>query len=251
MDYSRRLDLLDLVTHDDELPDYEPTTAPQYSRGDYAIPLHTYHLRQIDRKLQIFVPFGPSGSASYKVTARGTRLFSKKPDLDIWRISGRGKDQEHTASLWFDDNGPLPWRPRAHFALGSCTHGMESRNFHDWTVMIGEAAYDWTLGTRPVSLELTEKSSAEIIARFIFSAHGMTASGGAEAGDLYVYHHALSADNDGVESILCGLVVAIAHFRKMGRYYSNEEKDLPIRATSLSGGHVALHRSSVTTYATV
>ncbi|KAF2681083.1 hypothetical protein K458DRAFT_420989 [Lentithecium fluviatile CBS 122367] len=256
MDFPRRLDPLDLeVAHDDELPDYEPNTAPEYSRGDYETPLQTFHLRQVDRKLQTFVPYGPTSSVSYKVTARGARLFSKKAELDIWRIPSWRKAEEHVASIWFDNDGPLPWRPRAHFdheaAQGLSTHCMESRNFHDWTVAVGGATYTWRLGSHPVALELTETTSVEVIARFIFSTRGMTASGGAEAGDLSIYHHALSADMDGIEKIMCGLVVAIAHFRKMGRYYWNEEKDLPIRATSFSGGHVASHRASITSYATI
>jgi len=255
MNFPRRLDLLDLgVVHDDELPDYDAATAPAYSRGDYEVPLHTYHLRQVDRKLQTFVPYGPAASTSYKVTTRGARLFSKKPELKIWRSTGRATPEEHMASIWFDDNGPLPWRPRAHFdheaAQSISSNGMESRNFIDWTVAIRGATYLWTLGARPISLEMTEKSSAEVIARFIFSGRGMTASGGADAGDLSIYHHALSEDNDGVEKIVCGLVVVIANFRKMGKYYWNDEKDLPIRAGSMSGGPVVSPRGSVATSAT-
>jgi hypothetical protein len=256
MNFPRRLDLLELeVAHDDELPDYEPATAPEYSRGDYETPLHTYHLRQIDRKLQNFVPYGPAASASYKVTTRGPRLFSKKPALEIWRSTGCGKTEEHMASIWFDDNGPLPWRPRAHFdhdaAQSTSTSGMESRNFIDWTVTMDDVTYLWKLGARPVSLELTETASPEVIARFTFSGRGMTASGGADAGDLSIYHHAFSRNNDCVEKILCGLVVVIANFKKMGKYYWNDEKDLPVRAGSMPGGPVLSHRASVTTYATL
>jgi hypothetical protein len=256
MNFPQRMDLLDLeVAHDDELPNYDAATAPAYSRGDYEIPLHTYHLRQVDRKLQTFVPYGPATSPSYKVTTRGARLFSKKPESEIWRSTSRGNPEEHMASIWFDNNGPLPWRPRAHFdhkaVQSMSSHGMESRNFIDWAFAIEDTTYLWTLGARPISLELTQKSSPEVIARFIFSGRGITASGGADAGDLSIYHHALSRDNDGVEKIVCGLVVVIANFRKMGKYYWNEEKDLPVRAGSMSGGPVVSHRGSVATYATL
>ena len=256
MTLPRRLDLLDLeAAHDDELPTYEPTTAPEYTRRDYETPLHSYHLRQVDRKLHTFVPYGPAASTWYKVTTRSARLFSKKPESEIWRISGQEKRGEHMASIWFDDNGPLPWRPRAHFdhkaAQGQSTHAMESRNFVDWTVRVGDSTYLWTLGARPVSLELTEQASAQVIARFIFSGRGMTASGGADAGDLSIYHHALSGDTDGMEKIVSGMVVVLANFRKMGKYYWNEEKDLPARAGSVSGEAGVSHRASVTTYATL
>jgi hypothetical protein len=260
MDLQQRLDLFDFdVPHDDELPDYESTRAPEYtpeySRGNIEIPLHTYHLRQLDRRHQSFVPFGPTAPTSYKATARGARLFSKKPELEMWRIENRGNLIERMASIRFDNDGPMPWRPRAHFdhegGQGTITCAMESKNFMDWTVAIGGTTYVWVLGVRPVSLELIETASPEVIARFIFSGHGMTATDGNEVGDLIIYQHARLRDADGVEQIVCGLMVVIANFRKMGKYYCNDEKDPSMRAGSLAVQPIVPHRGSVASHATI
>lgn len=258
MAYSRRFDPLDLeiapdeVPFDEELPDYEPATAPEYDREDFETPLHTYHLRQLDRKLQLFVPYGPSASAPYKITTRSARFFSKKPEIDVWRACDGGVGEENVAGIWFDTDGPLPWRPRAHFnhkgLQGSSTNAMESKNFSDWTVTMEGTTYVWSLEARPYSLLLSEKGASQMTARFNFSARGTMAIGGAEAGDLTVYRDRLSANREGVEKIVCGLVVAIAHFRKMGRHYWNEA-DAPIRATSLTR-ELLPHRASITTYST-
>lgn len=259
MAWAQRINLLELdVGRDEELPDYEPDTTPEYTRGDYETPMHSYHLRQVDRKLQTFVPYGPLASTSYKIRTRGVRLFSKKPESEVWRISGPEKTEERMACIHFDNDGPLPWRPRAHYSheppAGSralSVHHMESRNFHDWTVEIGNSIYLWALTARPVALEMTELASREVVARFVFSVRGLNASGGADAGDLSIFEHPLSNDHDGVEKIMCGLIIVLANFKKMGKYYWNEEVDLVTRATSILGGTVPPHRASVTTYATV
>ena len=72
-------------------------------------------------------------------------------------------------------------------------------------------------------MALQELSSGDVIARFNFSAVGTAAFGGAEAGNLTVYRNALSLEKAGsvAEKILCGLVVALANFRKMGKYYKS------------------------------
>ncbi|PVI08299.1 hypothetical protein DM02DRAFT_199 [Periconia macrospinosa] len=228
MDASRRCDdPLDLVAiDDDELPDYEPATAPEYSIDDTTIPLHTYHLRQMSRKHQLFVPYGPSASSSYRALGRSARLFSKKADIDVWRTTPGSVKEEHISGIWFDNNGPLPWCPRAHFSYkdeqGSSTHGMESRNFSDWSIVLGGSKCMWLLAAHgEYRMGLQELSSGDVIARFNFSAEGTAASGGAEAGNLTIYRNALSLENAGsvAEKILCGLVVALANFRKMGKYY--------------------------------
>lgn len=251
---SPSLDPLDFETApDEELPDYEPATAPEYDRELFEVPLHTYHLRQIDRKLQMLVPYGPSASLSYKISARGVRLFSKKPEIEVWRTCPGIRTEESVAGIWFDVNGPLPWRPRAHFIFtgteGVCT-GMESRNFSDWTMTIAGVPYVWILEARPFSMVFHERSRTDVIARFTFSDRGTMASGGAEAGTLAVYQHPFSMERGGVENLVCGLVVALAHFRKMGRHYWNASYSAT-RATSLTREHDPLHRSSITTYSTL
>ncbi|CAI6339657.1 unnamed protein product [Periconia digitata] len=225
-----RDDPLDLLATDDELPDYEPATAPEYTIGDTHIPLHTYYLRQTDRRHQLFVPYGPSASSSFRVASRSARLFSKKADTDIWRIKPGKTAEEHMCSIWFDNNGPLPWCPRAHFSykygLEFSTHAMESRNFSDWSIVLGGWNCMWMLEGYPqYRMVLRQRSSDEVIARFNFSAKGTAALGGAEAGDLSIYRHVLTlgpGNMDGmVEKMLCGLVVALANFRKMGKYHKS------------------------------
>ncbi|KAF2112147.1 hypothetical protein BDV96DRAFT_581241 [Lophiotrema nucula] len=230
---SGRLDPLEVdIAPDDDLPhydspDYEPMTAPQYDEAEAQLPLHCYHLRQIDRKQQIFVPFGPSANASYKMANQGTfRLFSKKPEIQLIRTATEGGVEDPVASINLDKDGPLPWRPRAnfsHFGSNSTTvHTMESRNFSDWTIDIAGTPYIWVLGGRPISLSLRTQNSDFVIARFTYSSQGTLATGGAEVGELSIYRDQLSVDRDGIEKIMCGVLVAVLHFKKMGRHYWND-----------------------------
>lgn len=225
-----RIDALNWLAADDELPDYdEAATAPEYSIGNTATPLQTYHMRQMDRKLQLFVPYGPSTSSSYRVAARSAWLFSKKAETNIWRTIPGSETEEHIAGIWFDHDGPLPWCPRAHFsyqnAVGLSMHGMEARNFSDWSIALGRWKCMWTLEGHPeYKMALRLLSTDEVIAHFNFSAKGTAALGGAEAGGLTIYRHAMTTEDNGdsvVEMILCGLVVALANFRKMGKYYKS------------------------------
>lgn len=252
MNHTRRLDPLQhgelelAADEDEELPDYSPApagdseAAPAYTTV-IPTPLHTYHLRQMDRKLQLFVPYGPSAAASYKVTFRSARLFSKKAEIDIWRTTSytqagtSTKEEEHVAGVWFDNDGPLPWRPRAHFVQNndgsgssvtvSSTYALESQNFTDWSFEVDGRAYAWLLeGHSSSYLALRDMSDdgEMMLARFNFSCRGTTAMGGAEAGDLSIYRHGLGLSESGVDKMVCGLVVALAHFKKMGRHYKND-----------------------------
>ncbi|KAF2713704.1 hypothetical protein K504DRAFT_462209 [Pleomassaria siparia CBS 279.74] len=242
MDSARRLDVLDLDlgVPDEELPDYEPQTAPDYEIAYYETPLLRYYLRQINRKLQVFVPYGPSVSlSSYKVISNTFRIFSKKPEIEVIHVvllnDGQAtRAEKSVASIGFDNSGPLPWRPRArvcHFdSHGQSTHAMESKNFKDWTIVIGENTYMWALeGNAVVQLVMKERGSAVTIARFIYSSMGTSAINGAEVGELTVYGDGGRMDEDGIEKVICGLMVSITHFKKMGRHYSNDE---PVRAAS-------------------
>jgi hypothetical protein len=218
------VDPLDLPN--EELPHYE--SAPEYSSENHARRPHTYHLLQVNRKLQLFVPYGPSVLSSYRVTTRSARFFSKKAEMDIWRTRPGETTGDHVAEIWFDTDGPLPWRPRAHFGhkdeCSSSTHTMEARNFNDWSIVLGGMTYAWVLDQYDsIHVALREVSSGEELARFKFSARGTTADGGAEAGDLSICQHGIGTDKGGVEKILCGLVVALAHFKKLGRHYQNDD----------------------------
>jgi hypothetical protein len=245
-------DLFDFeVPSDEELPDYEPATAPAYANEDFDTPIHTFYLRQTNRKLQYWVPYGPSGTSTFKIISRGFRVFSKKPDMQIMRTShGENVPSHPIASLAFHNDGPLPWRPRAnvtHVDSRNITtkHYMESRNFADWTVNIGDITYAWRLEDKPIALVLSEKTSTLIIARFTYSSCGTDATNGAEVGGLVIYRDALSVNRDGVEKIIASLMISIGHFKKMGRHYWNDTRT---SATSLTGEHLLSHRGSVASH---
>jgi len=248
MDFSHRLDLyetLDFDAHlDEELPDYEPDSspAPDYFISHYETPLLTYHLRQLDRKTQVFVPYGPSASSSYKVKSNTFRMFSKKPEMEVIHVRSIEGIEKSVASIWFENDGPLPWRPRARIVHGRSTHALESRNFNDWTISIHGITYAWTLDARPVSLVLREKDIDVVIARFTYSGCGVMAMRGAEVGELTIYRDGLSSDSEGVEKIIGGLMVSIVHFKRMGRNYKNDDA---VRVDSVSGVRVPVYRSSV------
>ncbi|ORY14204.1 hypothetical protein BCR34DRAFT_560916 [Clohesyomyces aquaticus] len=244
---------------DEELPDYAPVDLPVYTGEDFSIPILHYHLRQVNRKTQILVPFGPGPAAatSYKIVNHAStfRLFSKKPDIELIRVSrdrsDRERDQnsetrtrereESVAIMRFNSDGPLPWRPRASFTVvhpgthpqnhnhtpslaAVHTYLGESRNFTDWEFLIQNITYAWRLEAKPVSLSLSEKNSNIVIARFTYSACGMLARDGAEVGDLVVYRDGLTMDREGVEMAVCGLLVAVGQFRRMGKYWKNREE---------------------------
>ncbi|PSN66867.1 hypothetical protein BS50DRAFT_587924 [Corynespora cassiicola Philippines] len=257
MAFSRRLDVsdLDVALPDDELPDYDAAAAPAYRPEDYDVPLQTYHLRQINRKLQIFVPLGPLPSPSYKVRYNGaSRIFSKKPQMELVRCQYANAVEDGAASLCFVNDGPLPWRPRAQFTHfepgGPKTHAMESRNFSDWTVAFEGTNYVWALEARPISLALSEKATGLVVARFIYSARGTLAKDGAEVGELVIYPDVLSLTMQGVERILGGLLVAVAHMKNMGRHYWNENG--PARANSLPREPLAMNnRAASVSYSNV
>jgi hypothetical protein len=240
MDFSRRLDLSELerAHPDEELPDYDSQTAPEYAVEDFETPICTYHLRQLDRKIQHFVTYGPTSRSSYKVVCPPSRLFSKKPDIELLRVSfGEGVEEENIASASSNNNGPLPWRPRAHVSHTNAAgrrdlYSMESRNFADWTIVISENTYTWAMESRPVSLVLREQTSDLIIARFTYSSCGTMATKGAEVGELTVYPDRITADRDGIEKIMASLAVPMIHFKKMGRHYRNDRTE---RSTSLAG----------------
>lgn len=232
MTATRRISALELdAGHDDELPGYEASTAPAYDSGDYDNPLVTYHLRQYDRRIQILVAYGVASSTSYRITTNGFRLFSKKrPDMEVLYTSHEMR-QRSVATISFDNDGPLPWRPRAYFdhmsAEGKDTrYNMESANFADWTFAIGQRSFGWAVDMSPVSLVLRELYSTLVIARFTYSSDGTLAERGAEVGELTVYRDSLTMDQTGIDKAVCGLMVALSHLKKMGRHYRNGIADL-------------------------
>ncbi|KAF9691926.1 hypothetical protein EKO04_010084 [Ascochyta lentis] len=232
--------------HDEELPDYEASTAPAYDDSDHNGPYMTFHLRRYDRKIQMLVAHGTSASSAYRVTTNTFRLFSKRPEMEVLH-TGEGR-MRTLAAISFDDNGPLPWRPRAHFnhtnldgVVERCD--MESRNFADWTFTIGSQVYEWRLGMWPVSLELSERGSPQVIARFTYSDRGTMAVRGGEVGDLVVYRDGLTMQRDGIGRVVCSLMVSLTQLQKLGRNYSNDDATRS-RTGSLVREQPSTHRGS-------
>jgi hypothetical protein len=234
-----RIDALDLdVAHDDELPRYEPATAPAYEDGAYDEPLAIYCLHQYDRKTQILGAYDAPAASSYRITTNSFRVFSKKPDMEVLYTSPDMR-QRNIASIAFDNNGGYPWRPRAHFDHtaedGLITrYDMESQNFKDWTLTIGDRVYVWMLDTRPLSLIMCEKGQSRVIARFTYSEKGVLAIRGAEVGELTVYRHGLTLGRSGMEKVVCGMMVVVTFFKRMGRNYTNKADGLG-RVDSVTG----------------
>lgn len=230
--------------HDEELPDYDASTAPAYDDGDHDGPYKTFHLIRYDRRIQMLVAYGLTASSTYRITTNTFRLLSKKPEMEVL-YTGEGR-MRSLAAISFDDNGPLPWRPRAHFDhtdSGGLTErfDMESRNFADWAVTVGNKVYEWRLGMWPISLELSERDSTLVIARFTYSDRGTLAVRGGEVGDLVVYRDGLTMQRDGIGKVVCSLMVALTQLQKLGRHYSNNDATRS-RTNSLMREQASGHR---------
>ncbi|KAF1851434.1 uncharacterized protein K460DRAFT_362178 [Cucurbitaria berberidis CBS 394.84] len=240
-------DLLDDVAPDEELPGYEAATAPAYDSGLYDEPLVTYSLRRYDRRIQMLVACGTTAASSYRITTNSFRIFSKKPEFEVLYTCPK-QQQRNIASIAFDNEGHLPWRPRAHFEYIdvkglSKTHNMESANFVDWTIVLQDKTYAWRVDMQPISLVLSETNFSIIIARFTYSTSGTSAARGAEVGNLTIYRDCLTADADGIGRLVCGLMVTLTQLKKMGRHYTNGKNELE-RWDSLSRQSVSLRRTS-------
>jgi hypothetical protein len=237
---------LDNDAHDEELPGYEADAAPAYDNSLDDEPLFIYHLRQYDRKTQILRAYGAPAATSYRITTNGFRVFSKKPEMEVLYTSPEMR-QRNIAGLGFDKDGPLPWCPRAHFDYmeldGSSTrHKMEARNFADWSVMLDNRQYEWTIASRPTSLVLREVDVDVVVARFTYSPLGTQAMRGAEVGELVLFRDAIMVDLHGQDLVVCSLMVAITHMKKMGRMYHNPEEAM--RAGSVTREHIPANRIS-------
>ncbi|KAL6705925.1 hypothetical protein ACN47E_006204 [Coniothyrium glycines] len=245
-----RLDLDLDSAPDEELPGYEASTAPAYESGAYDEPLVTYRLRQYDRKIQMLAAQGVAAASSYRFTTHGFRLFSRKPEMEVLYTSQEMR-QRMMATISYQSDGPLPWRPRAYFnhtaSDGRDTRcDMESRNFVDWSFVANGRTYIWRLAMGPVSLVLAELGMSVPIARFTYSEVGALAERGAEIGELTIFRDWLTVDQNGIDWLVCGLMVALTYAKKMGKYYRNEANDLerrnsltrelsPVQRASLAG----------------
>lgn len=233
--------------HDEELPDYDASAAaPAYDDFDHDEPYRTFHLRRYDRRIQMVVAYGLSANMAYRITTNTFRLFSKRPEMEVL-YTGEGR-MRTLAAISFDNDGPLPWRPRAHVnhtdADGVAErYNMESRNFADWAVEFGDTVYEWRLGMWPISLELSRKHSNLIIARFTYSDRGTLAVRGGEVGDLVVYRDGLTMHRDGIGKVVCSLMVALTQLQKLGRHYHNDDATRS-RTDSMAREQPSTHRGS-------
>jgi hypothetical protein len=250
------LDFLN-VDHDDELPAYEAATAPAYDNGADDEPLIIYRLRQYDRKIQILAACDAPVAPSYRITTNSFRVFSKKPEMEVLYTS-QDMRQRNIAALSYDNDGGFPWRPRAHFDYvgedGLRTrYKMESLNFEDWSLTIHDKTYVWTLDMRPIALVLSEKDSARVIARFTFSDKGVLAQRGAEVGDLIMFRDGLTLAREGIDQVVCGAMMVVTFFKRMGRNYTNPKTDGLGRVGSVAcdGPLPSLHRGSTAGYSSL
>lgn len=237
---------LDDIAPDEELPDYETDAAPAYDFTDLYEPLISYHLRQYDRKIQMLVAYGAAAKSSYRITTNGFRLFSKKPEMEVLYTSQEMR-QRNIAAIKFDNDGPLPWCPRAHFDYNdangaSMRQDMKAANFADWELDMGGRSYEWTISINPSSLVLREKTSSVVIARFTYSSCGTQAARGAEVGELIVWRDAVTMEADGMHKVVCSLMVSITHLKRMGRHYTNAGE--LVRSASLTREHIPAYRAS-------
>ena len=60
---------------------------------------------------------------------------------------------------------------------------------------------------------------------------------GAEAGHLEIQRECLAAPRDGVDQVVCSLMVALTQLKRMGRHYSNSGgEQRRLRQDSVAGG---------------
>jgi len=238
---------LEEVAPNEELPDYDVDAAPPYEIATSNEPVVTYGLRQYDRKIQMLVAYGAADKSSYRITTNAFRMFSKKPHMEVLYTSQEMR-QRNIAQIRLDNDGPLPWCPRAHFDYHNSnnllsTYNMKAPDFVDWEFDIGDRCYVWAISANPVSLVLREKTSSVVLARFTYSACGTQAARGAEVGTLFIWHEFVVMEADGVDKVVCSLMVSITHLKRMGRQYTNASNEL-VRSTSLVREHIPAHRMS-------
>jgi hypothetical protein len=224
MDAQRRHDVFDRdIAPDDELPAYEPATAPCYEPAICSRVLYTYSLRCANRKLQQWVPYGPARIPLYNVKCYGAfRVFSSKPDMVLSEVSHETALEREIASVSFDRDGPLPWRPRARIVHpdSAAAVGLESKNFSDWEFTTAGVVFVWKIESKPTSLALREASKGSVVARFTYSKNGTLATNGAEVGKLELYRNEILCEGD-VTKVMASVMVPITHFKGMGRQYWN------------------------------
>ncbi|KAL5119733.1 hypothetical protein ACEQ8H_002339 [Pleosporales sp. CAS-2024a] len=240
-------DVDDAAPHDEELPDYDGDAAPAYDFVSPEEPMATLDLRAYNRKIQVLRPCGASEASSYRITTNSFRVFSKKAEMEVLYTS-REMRQRGMAAIGFDKDGPIPWCPRAHFDYidsdGTTTvYTMEAKNFADWAIVFGGRVYQWCVAMRPTALVLQEVASTLVIARFTYSECGTQAMRGAEVGQLSVFRNALSMETNGVDKIVCSMLVALTYLKKMGRVYRNKAEDARCSG-SVMDAHMAAHRAS-------
>ncbi|KIW02465.1 uncharacterized protein PV09_06273 [Verruconis gallopava] len=237
--------LLDEEVDDaEEPPGYGQETGlpqlPGYAERHLLEPVVAYNVYQINRRLQVLTPATRAtfSRPRYRVTARlGPAMFSKKADFTLTRLptgiaaateNSPGKD---VGFARFDRAGQLPWMPRATVELvcgdvsgsNKLTYDLYAPNFADWRFRINNELYYWHLTDRPIALSLMENSSNSVVARFTYSKLGTDANRGAEVGTFSIFGGHRSGDTETVELVLSSWIIAVNHWKNMGRHYRNSD----------------------------
>lgn len=207
---------------------------------------------------------------SYAVLHRTKPSFlSRQADISIYAFENHGlrdtpeatvrKQAESqllkVATINADKSNTIPWMPRAsidhwtrHDAASATSaykaptnYPMSAPNFSDWKIKVGERLLIWALSARPASLLLVDKASQEVVARFIYSDKGTTATKDQDIGSFEFYKiwdrsteeaadlgplsriDSNQMDRRLEELILASGLIVIRHWRSMGRHYRNAQ----------------------------
>ena len=233
----------DLGLHPPEdLPGYDAQSLPLYEDARLETPVVTYTLTQVGRSVQSLRPSHQLCARWpwYNINFRSSlSMFSKKADMAMLRLTGTGRRDsavaeeqkgEETATMSFDKTSTLPWMPRAWVALSpsstssdATVYKLSAPNFNDWKVSFDNKSLTWGLSSNPWSMVLFDRT-VDIVARFIYSCNGTLAQKGEELGRLEIYSgHRAETDERTVEFILATCLVAVQHYKNMGRHYRNSK----------------------------
>lgn len=211
----------------DELPpEYEPADLPQYEHA----PVVSLRLMKTDRKLQFLHPLLSSNSTSYRIVHRSApSMFSKQADMSLFAQADAALPERCVARINFDNDGPLPWRPRAQVeskadeseAFG--TSILDARNFADWTFKVNNTTFKWSLDDTPVSLVLGYRGFTTPVARFTYSDAGTAAKKGCGVGILDITDDPNVPERLATPLIIGSCLLVVEHWRRMGRHWNNLE----------------------------
>jgi hypothetical protein len=206
------------ISHDEELPGYQPPNVPIYEEPVIETPIASFILSQGTKKQLLNVrPDELSRNFpayAIEVKAKGS-IFSRKADFTLIKLIAdlRGSatpDQSIQAPsepdsvrngaviahLRFLNHTNIPWMPRSSVTyvrnpLNPATYELSAPNFSDFRFNIGQRRFMWKLTDHPstslILLEHTSDPPNRIMSRFSYSEHGTDASRDQEVGRLDIY----------------------------------------------------------------